>query len=139
MAASSTALTGQDADAEINIILVGESGVGKTALLDQFWGPYSKDTAKAAIRYLSPHVEMMIVGNKSDLVEQRVVSKERGEELKCQLDALAFRETSTVTFNQEPFLWLCMYIHSKRKLRIQGLIEKQRKEEQEKSNEKTQS
>ncbi|CAL8138635.1 unnamed protein product [Orchesella dallaii] len=198
MATSSTALTAQHFDAEINILLVGDSGVGKTALLDQFWGPYSKDTAMARIRYfevgwkmsvlvrfrdpfcdklvakkeslvnkadgvlliydvtnetsfdsiklwmntmkrvgckydmflfllgfdiaVSPLVEMMIVGNKSDLVEQR---------------ALALREMSTVTFNQEPFLWLCMCIYSQRKLRIQGLIEKQRKEEQEKSNEKT--
>ncbi|CAL8138928.1 unnamed protein product [Orchesella dallaii] len=114
-------------NAEIKIILVGDKGVGKSTLLDQFWGPNSNGTQPtASMRYSSPFVETMIIGNKSDLEEQRVISKEQGQELSSQLGALAFREMSVVNFNQEPFIWMLMGIYLRRKLRNQDATEKQR-------------
>ncbi|XP_037960585.1 ras-related protein Rab-10-like [Teleopsis dalmanni] len=43
--------------------------------------------------HASDDVEKMIVGNKCDIVEQRVISKERGEAIACQYH-LRFLETS---------------------------------------------
>uniref|UniRef100_A0A8B9XUC1 Small monomeric GTPase n=1 Tax=Bos mutus grunniens TaxID=30521 RepID=A0A8B9XUC1_BOSMU len=89
---------------EYKLVVLGSGGVGKSALTIQFvqgifvekYDPTIEDSyRKQILRVKDTHdVPMILVGNKCDLEDERVVGKEQGQNLARQWNNCAFLESS---------------------------------------------
>ncbi|CAO2627352.1 Ras-related protein Rab-8A [Lemmus lemmus] len=105
------------------LLLIGDSGVGKTCVLFRF--SESFDNIRNWIRNIEEHasadVEKMILGNKCDVNDKRQVSKERGEKLALDY-GIKFMETSAkANINVEnAFFTLARDIKAKMDKKLEG-------------------
>ncbi|KAK7802308.1 hypothetical protein U0070_020703, partial [Myodes glareolus] len=79
---------------EYKLVVLGSGGVGKSALTVQFVQGIFVEKYDPTIEDSYRKVPMILVGNKCDLEDERVVGKEQGQNLARQWCNCAFLESS---------------------------------------------
>ncbi|CAO2582246.1 Ras-related protein Rap-1b-like protein [Lemmus lemmus] len=79
---------------EYKLVVLGSGGVGKSALTVQFVQGIFVEKYDPTIEDSYRKVPMILVGNKCDLEDERVVGKEQGQNLARQWNNCAFLESS---------------------------------------------
>ncbi|CAJ0562849.1 unnamed protein product, partial [Mesorhabditis spiculigera] len=108
-------------DCLFKLLLIGDSGVGKTCgimLVYDITNEKSFENIKNWIRNIEEHasqdVERMIIGNKCDMEDRRVISRERGQQLAIEYGTKFMETSAKANLNiEDAFFTLARDIKSK--------------------------